>query len=90
MDQAIYKWTLDIEDKQTLSLPAGAQILSVAMQRDEVCLWALIDPKATKVQDRTFEIFGTGHPIPQGIQRKFLGTVLTHGGALVWHVFERI
>lgn len=36
---------------------------------------------------RYVRVFGTGHSIPAGASH--IGTALTAGGALVWHVFER-
>lgn len=60
-------------------------------QNEEVCLWALVIPNSDK-EDKTFEIFGTGHNIycDMGIERKFIGTTQALDGRLVWHVFERI
>ena len=42
--------------------------------------------------DRKIEVFGTGKPVSElpMAGRNFLGTVQTAGGALVWHVFEKI
>ena len=86
----IYKHQLKITDRQNVSMPFGAELLSVQVQHNEVCLWAKVESN-NHPQDRTIEIFGTGNPIYEdmGVSRKFIGTVQTHEGALVWHVFER-
>lgn len=68
-------------------MPMDATILSVDNQHGAVCLWAMIDPDTPHQTSRIIEIFGTGHPIPEG-QRKFIGTVIVE--SLVWHVFETI
>ena len=70
-------------------MPKGAEILSVQVQADVLCLWALVDPDA-KLQKRVIEILGTGNPIDvPGVTHKFIGTVQMRGGSLVWHVFEQ-
>lgn len=90
--RTIWKYTLEITDRQSISLPEGAEVLHVGNQAESLCLWALVDPKAKLGPIRCFEIFGTGHPIPEdmGVSRKFLGTIIMQHGALVWHVFERL
>lgn len=84
--KTVYKFRLDIEDITTISMPRGAQILSVQNQNESICLWALVDTEAEKEQ-RTFRIAGTGHLIREGI-KAFLGTVQMHDGIFVAHVFE--
>lgn len=91
MQKTIYKYQLDIEDKQFIVLPKEAEILSVQVQNSIPCLWALVDPKEEH-EERTFEIFGTGHPVhyDMGVERKFIGTFQMRSGALVFHLFERV
>lgn len=83
----VLKFPLKITDDQTVVMPEGSQILTVQTQHDTVTIWALC-PETLKKQPRRIEIFGTGHPIPNG-NRTYLGTAITQGGSLVWHVFER-
>lgn len=85
--KAIWKYPLEIRDLQTLMVPEGATILTVQAQHDIPVLWALVDPKAPKVR-RDFEILGTGNPVEEG-ERNYIATIQTHGGQLVWHVFEQ-
>lgn len=61
-EERIYKYELKITDGQNISLPIGAKILTVQTQGEKVCLWALVDPKAS-TEFRFFEIFGTGHAV---------------------------
>lgn len=86
MTKRIFKYTLTIEDLQTVEMPEGAEILSVQNQGGDVCIWALCAPNAPK-EARTFHIFGTGNPVCDNPGR-FVGTVQILDGALVWHVFE--
>ena len=87
----IWKWTLQVTDTQSLPMPAGAKVLGVQPQGDfplRPQLWALVDEKAP-VADRTFATYGTGNPMPDGDPGKYVGTYQMHGGALVFHVFEK-
>lgn len=44
--------------------------------------------EAAKPDQRAWEfcVFGTGHPVDDGM---YVGTALTLGGQLVWHLFKR-
>jgi hypothetical protein len=89
--ETIYKYELKIEDKQEISMQLDAEILSVQTQGDSLCMWALVDPEV-EPENRMFEIFGTGHPIPvgMGVSREFISTFQIPSRGLVFHVFERI
>lgn len=80
----IFKYSLKITNYQPLSLPTGAEILSIQDQDGSLCLWALIDENAM-LETRAFAVHGTGHFIFSPIE-KHLATV--QQGGLVWHVFE--
>ena len=87
--KVIWKYELDITDKQTIMMPPGAQILSVANQRGKLCLWALVEPAWSDLEARTIEIIGTGNPIDlSGLWHEHIGTVVME--PFVWHVFEYI
>lgn len=79
-------------NRQIVKLPRFSAILHVAEQHGELCLWAMVDidpdKGETKTEDRTIIIRGTGHPIEEADRLEYIGTVLTMGGDLVWHVFE--
>jgi hypothetical protein len=84
--KTIYKYPLDITDKQDLLLPEQAQTLTAQFQYGSLCLWAIVDTEAPKT-NRTIFIFGTGHEIPAWSFRH-IGTVQQENGLLDWHVFE--
>lgn len=86
--KTIWKFELQINDMQELTMPDGAEILSVANQNDKLCLWAMVNP-SNENRRRYIEIIGTGRHIVEGmgIDREFIGTVFI--GPFVWHVFER-
>ena len=83
----IWKWTLEVTDRQLLTLPRGAEILAVQMQGPSPQLWALCDPDAFP-SAREIAIIGTGHAIeaPPG---RYISTFQMHDGQLVFHAFER-
>ena len=84
----IYKYPIKITDSQKVKLPLNAEILTVQMQGETLCLWAKVEEVGnTSTEERTIEVFGTGHPMSDDA-RRYIGTIQIHVGAL-WHVFER-
>jgi hypothetical protein len=84
----ILRYPLEPRDEQILLLPEGAQILDAQWQQIALCVWALVDPEETRVDDRQIVIVGTGETVPEGDLR-FIATVQEPGSVpFVWHVFE--
>jgi hypothetical protein len=48
--------------------------------------WAEHDPDSFGEQPRTFQVFGTGHPIPDGMS--WVGTCDRTPDGFVWHLYE--
>ena len=90
MSKAIYKYPLRLSGNENIIFPKGAEILTVQVQNDDVCIWALVDPNEKDFEKRFFEVFGTGHPIyyDMGVSRNYISTVQLKAGELVLHVFE--
>ena len=86
MAKAIWKFPLEIMDEQSIEMPGGAELLTVAVQGGECFLWAVVQPKNNRVS-RRLNIYGTGHPLPDEPGRH-IGTFMLHGGALVFHAFD--
>lgn len=96
----IWKFPLEIKEEQTIEMPGGSKILCVQTQKvsgfihgseprgpeDKLFLWAVVDPKAALVPFE-IHIYGTGKPCLGIYRKKYLGTVQTASGAVVWHVF---
>lgn len=83
----IFKYKLKVEDKQRLSIPMDAEILSIQTQGNDVCLWALVDPGMVE-QEVVIFCVGTGHDFWIDKEANYphhLGTV--QQGVLVWHFF---
>jgi hypothetical protein len=83
----VWKWALFARDLTTIHVPVGAKFLHVHEQHDQICIWALVDPKEERREERTLRIAGTGHALANG-NFEYIGTAHFDGGSLVFHVFE--
>lgn len=83
----VYKYKLPTNGYVEIEMPRMAELLYVAEQNGDLCLWALVDPDAWTVM-RRFRIAGTGHAMAPSECEHYIGTVLMSGGLVVWHVFE--
>lgn len=83
----IWKYPLTPREIQDVTMPEGAEILTVQNQKEQVCLWAKVDPNATKVV-RTFAVYGTGWEVITNAEFRYIGTVQLEAGDLIYHVFE--
>ncbi len=84
----VHKYALPVADQFILDIPKGAELLHVDVQHGEPHLWAKVDT-SKRLEPRSFLLAGTGHPLPE-IPSRFVGTVLLHGGVVVFHLFEVI
>jgi hypothetical protein len=84
--KSIFKYPLAVDDLQMLDIPEGAEPLTVQIQHDRPCLWALVDPEKP-TERRAFRTYGTGHPVDTH-PGAYVGTYQLDGGALVFHVFD--
>ena len=88
MSRTIWKFPLgEVNDLLTLSVPKGAELLTMQVQNGEPCIWALVDPSAPKVT-RAFAVRGTGHDASGLEASKHVGSFQLLGGRLVFHVFD--
>lgn len=86
--RSIWKYELNVTDEQLIEIPTGAEILAVQVQHSVPCLWARVDPNATKVKRRILT-HGTGHTL-SAITGVYIDSYQLNGGDLVFHVFEEI
>ena len=76
----IFKYPIEITDEQALILPLGAKILSAIVQRDELVVYALVEPIVEFKKHVEIRIVGTGHDVTFDLQKfKFLNTISTLG-----------
>lgn len=86
--EKIYKYPLALEDKQTIEMPMGSQILSIQTQFNKPCIWAMVNPNLPPIGVK-IEIYGTGESItnPFPSYLKYIGTFQINNGHVVYHVF---
>ena len=70
---------------ESVEMHENAEILSVQMQNDDLCIWAIVDPESPKVM-KHFTFIGTGQEPPNLEIWEFLVTI--QNGPLVWHFFR--
>ena len=90
-DLVIWKFPVALEDRFSVSIPKGARILTLQLQRGRPQMWVLVNPEVSPEQ-RTFRIVGTGHRYSANVlgSWRYLGTFQMQDGAFVWHVFEEL
>ena len=84
MTNRVLKWVVPVDDEPH-TIGTGPVVL-VACQRgsEQVEVWTVeLDEPS---QARPVQVFGTGQPLPPAWQH--VGSTLSAGGVLVWHVFE--
>lgn len=82
MSRAVYRYVVPVIGG-ALDVELSGPIVHVTTRNlDYVEFWAITGETEPSV--RTFEVFGTGHPLPH--QAVYVGTALA--GAFVWHLFE--
>lgn len=87
----VWKYPLEVTDEQKVEVPYGSKVLSVIEQNDMPTLYALVNPYSNLKETWCISIRGTGHPLAKemlGVSL-FIGTISTHSGRLVWHIWSR-
>lgn len=96
MLKTIYKYPIQTKNINSfVYLPLNAEILSAALVRNTICIYALVDPTETATREHEVCIWGTGNPINEEWQEKiknmtFLNTLVEPDelfGELVWHIW---
>lgn len=83
----IYKYPLT-GPMTAVRMPEGAEVLSVQMQGEIPCVWAIVNT-VFELETRRFMLVGTGHAVPEGCYMEtYLGTIQMSGGALIFHCFD--
>jgi len=84
--KTIWKFPFEVTDTLRLSMPDGASIIHVGVQKGQPCIWAIVDPEAYVVPF-TFYLRGTGHSLT-GEEGVHIGSFQMYQGDLVFHLFE--
>ena len=82
-------WKFPVKPEMSLSLPRGAQILTVQSQHGTPQMWVQIDTEAPpREETRHFVAFGTGDRFDSA-GLTYIGTFQVESGMLVFHLYER-
>jgi len=84
--KTVYKYPLEIDDVQFISMPKGAKPLCVKVQNGNPCLWALVNPYEEE-ESVMIRCAGTGHEINEEGELVYIDSLLMYGGDLVFHFF---
>jgi hypothetical protein len=69
-----------------LQMPRGAKPLLVAVQNDNVCLWAEVEVDQPVISTELY-LVGTGKECPAGVGWEHVGSY--QRDSFVWHVYMR-
>ena len=83
----IYKYQLEPEENQILSLPEDAKFIYTGMQKEKITIWVVIE-SMNRLRDYDIKIIGTGWNIPDYDSLRYIGTVQMITG-FVWHIFYK-
>lgn len=83
----IYKYPLKLEENQIIKMPAGAEILTVQLQKNKPVLWAKVDDESPKEESVMIKLAVTGGELNACEMLHYLATVqMQHG--IVLHCFK--
>lgn len=85
--RAIWKWTLQTIDEQTLRIPNGAEFLAIQVQNLRPVLWGHVEA-TNELENIRLITYGTGHITRLEDGDEYLGTYQLLGGQFVGHVFK--
>ena len=83
----VWKFPLALRYQQAVSMPRGARILTVQMQEEALCLWALCNIQS-EPRSRVIAILATGESAPGMCDLKYISSFQQRGGEYVFHAFE--
>lgn len=85
---AVWKFQLEMTRFQTVPMPKGARIIHVAAQFEKPCIWAIVDPHATK-EPRSVGMLTTGETFNDA-EVAYCGSFMLRGGTFVGHIVEPV
>lgn len=65
--KCIYKYRLPFQEKATVRMPVGAEIIRIDGVEGALWIWAVVDPDEDMEISREFHLFKTGAEMPDNI-----------------------
>jgi hypothetical protein len=85
-DRKMFRYVVPVDDQMHLfDLTSDPVAVAATPDSRSVEFWAEYDPDDGQT-DRAFRVFGTGHPLPNGVV--WTGTCPRTADGLVWHLYE--
>lgn len=85
--KSIFKFELAEYGNNVLTAQPGV-VRHVGERHGILTVWIEVDRSVRGLHQYHFDIFGTGHDIPDTYEGQYIGTVQMSTG-LVWHIYER-
>ena len=85
--KTIFKYKLEITEKQVLPIPKRGEFLDFQNQDSEIVFWMEVDTEDMLMSDEEFFIIVTGQPIPDDAQHYHASVQI---GMFVWHIYQSI
>lgn len=83
--RAMYRYEVPIDDApHTIALSHDPVAVAPVAAYFAVEFWA--ESCASRAVERSFQVFGTGHPLPDGA--RWVGTCARSPEGLAWHLYE--
>jgi len=82
----IWKYPLPLMEEPSIEMPEGSIPLSVGMTHDGPAVWAAVPSWNAENEQHRFKLKGTGHPFPDLLAHRFIGTFMVFG--LIYHLFD--
>jgi hypothetical protein len=84
--KVIFKYPIQIEEKQNLMIPEKFEILAIKIQNGMPYIWALVD-NSLPLSQIPIRIYPTGATIDQSLKLKYCNTFELLETKIVFHVF---
>ncbi len=83
----MYRYEVPIDDQAHIfALTGGPVAVAASSNEGPVEFWAEHDWRKEPGKPRAFQVFGTGHPLPESA--RWAGTCQRTASGLVWHLYE--
>lgn len=87
--KTIYKYPLEVANRQIINLPEGANILNVLNQNEVPVLYAEVDTEEKEIEKVEIAMVGTGHPIDEIEEYEYITSVLFKEGKFISHFYHK-
>lgn len=86
----VFRWVIPVDDQPHKMGGGPVVMVDTRGSTDTVEVWTIemVDDKTfvSLNRERRAQVFGTGHPIP--FESEHVGSAITPGNVLVWHLFR--